>query len=82
MQNDPWEKEIKSGVRCMGYLLNIDAARVWLPRPARSARGVAGEVCRVEEGPEVEVYVQKVSEEEAAVMFDAGGRHADVQGGP
>ena len=58
------------------------AARLRFSWPACGAWGVAGEVRRPEEGPEMEVCMQKVTEEKAAVMFDAGGRHADVQRGP
>ena len=39
MQNDPWEKEIKSGVRCMGYLLNIDPRQGYGSRGLHAVRG-------------------------------------------
>ena len=58
------------------------AAGLRLTRLARGARGVAGEVCRIEERPEMEVCLQEMMEEEAAVLFDAGRWHADVQGDP
>ena len=39
MQNDPWEREIKSGGRCMNYLLDIDPRQGYGSRGLHAVRG-------------------------------------------